>query len=48
MRSYTIRRGDTLSHIAKKHKVSITDIRRLNGIKNNRIQVGQEITLPAS
>jgi N-acetylmuramoyl-L-alanine amidase len=45
---YTIRRGDTLSHIAKKHKVSVTDIRRLNGIKNNRIQVGQTIKLPAS
>jgi N-acetylmuramoyl-L-alanine amidase len=45
---YTIQRGDTLSHIAKKHKVSISDIRRLNGIKDNRIQVGQKITLPAS
>ena len=47
-RHYTIRRGDTLSHIAKRHKVSIADIRRLNGIKNNRIQVGQKIKLPAS
>jgi N-acetylmuramoyl-L-alanine amidase len=47
-RRYTIRRGDTLSHIAEKHKVSVTDIRRLNGIKNNRIQVGQTIKLPAS
>ncbi|MGK0248952.1 MAG: N-acetylmuramoyl-L-alanine amidase [Oleispira sp.] len=48
LRRYTIRRGDTLSHIAKTHKVSVTDIRRLNGIKNNRIQVGQTIKLPAS
>jgi N-acetylmuramoyl-L-alanine amidase len=47
-RRYTIQRGDTLSHIAKKHKVSVTDIRRLNGIKSNRIQVGQQIKLPAS
>jgi N-acetylmuramoyl-L-alanine amidase len=47
-RRYTIQRGDTLSHIAQKHKVSVTDIRRLNGIKNNRIQVGQKIKLPAS
>jgi N-acetylmuramoyl-L-alanine amidase len=45
---YTIKRGDTLSHIAKKYKVSIIDIRRLNDIKNNRIQIGQKITLPAS
>ena len=45
---YTIKRGDTLSHIAKKYKVSIADIRRLNGIKDNRIHIGQEIKLPAS
>jgi N-acetylmuramoyl-L-alanine amidase len=45
---YTIKRGDTLSHIAQKYKVSVTDIRRLNGIKNNSIQVGQKIKLPAS
>jgi len=45
---YTIRRGDTLSHIAQRYKVSVGDIRRLNGIKNNSIQVGQSIKLPAS
>ncbi len=45
---YTIKRGDTLSHIAQKYKVSVADIRRLNGIKNNSIQVGQRIKLPAS
>lgn len=45
---YTIKRGDTLSQIAQKYKVSVTDIRRLNGIKNNSIQVGQRIKLPAS
>lgn len=48
IKNYTIQRGDTLSHIAKRHKVSVSDIRRLNGIKNNRIQVGQRIKLPAS
>lgn len=45
---YTIQRGDTLSHIAKRYKVSVAEISRLNGIKNNRIQVGQRIKLPAS
>lgn len=45
---YTIRRGDTLSEIAQKYHVSISDIRRLNGIKGNNIQVGQRIKLPAS
>lgn len=45
---YTIKRGDTLSHIAKRFNVSVGEIRRLNGIKNNRIQVGQTLKLPAS
>jgi N-acetylmuramoyl-L-alanine amidase len=48
VKRYTIRRGDTLSHIAQKHRTSVADIRRLNGIKNNSIQVGQRIKLPAS
>lgn len=48
VKRYTIKPGDTLSHIAQRHKVSIADIRRLNGIKNNTIQVGQRIKLPAS
>jgi N-acetylmuramoyl-L-alanine amidase len=45
---YTIRRGDTLSQIAQKYRISVADIRRLNGIKSNSIQVGQKIKLPAS
>jgi len=45
---YVIKRGDTLSGIAVKHRTSVADIRRLNGIKNNSIQVGQKIKLPAS
>lgn len=48
VKRYTIKRGDTLSQIAQKYKVSVTKIRRLNGIKNNSIQVGQRIKLPAS
>lgn len=45
---YTIKRGDTLSGIAAKHRTTVASIRRLNGIKNNSIQVGQRIKLPAS
>ncbi|OUS40135.1 N-acetylmuramoyl-L-alanine amidase [Oleispira antarctica] len=45
---YVIKRGDTLSGIAVKHRTTVADIRRLNGIKNNSIQVGQKIKLPAS
>jgi N-acetylmuramoyl-L-alanine amidase len=45
---YTIKRGDTLSDIAEKNRTTVANIRRLNGIKDNSIQVGQRIKLPAS
>jgi len=48
LRRYTIKRGDTLSEIAAKHRTTVASIRRLNGIRNNSIQVGQRIKLPAS
>jgi LysM repeat protein len=45
---YTVRRGDTLSHIARKQKTSVKTLMSANpGIKNaNRIRVGQQINLP--
>lgn len=48
IKRYTIKRGDTLSAIALKNRTTVATIRRLNGIKNNSIQVGQRIKLPAS
>lgn len=43
---YTIKRGDTLSKIAKKFKVSIKEIVRLNHIKNaNLIYAGETIRI---
>ena len=41
---YTIKRGDTLSLIAKHHDTSVTALVKMNGIANaNRIFVGQKI-----
>lgn len=41
---YTIKRGDTLYDIAKKYNMSISDIARLNGIKNaNLIRASQRL-----
>jgi N-acetylmuramoyl-L-alanine amidase len=48
IKRYTIKRGDTLSEIAVRNRTTVANIRRLNGIKNNSIQVGQRIKLPAS
>jgi LysM repeat protein len=44
---YVVKRGDTLSAIAKKHGTTVAVLMRMNGIKNpNRIYVGQKIKLP--
>lgn len=44
---YTISRGDTLSGIASRHGVSTRLIKEANGLANDRIKVGQIITIPA-
>lgn len=40
---YRVRRGDTLSRIARRNRVSVKYIRRLNGLKSNRIRAGQRL-----
>lgn len=46
-RYYKVRRGDTLSGIAKKYRgVSVNDIRRANGIKGSNIKPGQRLIIP--
>ncbi len=42
---YRVRRGDTLSEIAKKFGVSVAQLRRWNNLKSNRIKYGQILTL---
>lgn len=50
VKSYTthrVRRGETLSHIARKYRTSISKIARLNRIRNSsRIRVGQRLKVP--
>ena len=40
---YTVRRGDTLGAIAKRHGVSVRQIQRLNGLSGSRIRGGQRL-----
>ena len=42
---YTVRRGDTLSGIALKYRTSIKKIKRWNGLRNNKIRVGQKLQI---
>lgn len=40
---HVVERGQTLSSIAREYGCAITDLRRLNGLKNNVLQIGQKL-----
>ena len=44
--TYRVRRGDTLSSIASRFGTTISTMKRINGLKSNRLKVGQRIKLP--
>jgi N-acetylmuramoyl-L-alanine amidase len=47
--TYTVRAGDTLSHIALRHKVSVDQLKRLNGLNNpNFIVAGRTLLIPTA
>ena len=41
--TYTVKKGDGLGAIAERHGMTLQEIRELNGLKNNNIQVGQKL-----
>lgn len=46
-KTYIVQKGDTLSAIARKHDVSLSEVVAINTLKNpNVLRVGQEIRLP--
>ncbi len=46
-RYHRVRRGQTLSHIARKYGVSVKALMRANGLRNrNRVRAGQKLRLP--
>ena len=42
---YVVRRGDSLSKIAAQYSVDLTELKRSNGIRSNRIYVGQRLKI---
>ncbi|MYC60672.1 MAG: LysM peptidoglycan-binding domain-containing protein, partial [Gammaproteobacteria bacterium] len=44
--TYVVRGGDTLSEIANRYSVSLSRLRELNGLTNDRIAVGSELKIP--
>lgn len=45
---YTISRGDTLSGIAQRFNVSVSQLRQANGLNGHVIKVGQTLRIPTS
>ncbi|MCI9016725.1 MAG: LysM peptidoglycan-binding domain-containing protein [Clostridia bacterium] len=49
LKIYIVKRGDTLSKIAKKYKTTVNELVRLNNIKNpNLIYIGQKLIITSS
>lgn len=44
--NYVVQKGDSLYGIAKRHSVSVNDIKIVNSLSNNLIKIGQELTMP--
>lgn len=45
---YRIRRGDTLSGLARENQTTVSELMRFNGLNDDRVMVGQTIRIPAS
>ena len=41
--TYTVKKGDGLGAIAERHRMTLQEIRELNGLKDNNIQAGQKL-----
>jgi N-acetylmuramoyl-L-alanine amidase len=46
--THIIERGDTLSEIAYRYQVNFESLKRANGLRNNRIRIGQILKIPAT
>ncbi|MGG1397368.1 LysM peptidoglycan-binding domain-containing protein [Bacillus salipaludis] len=44
--TYTVKKGDNLSHIASKYNTSVHTLMALNGLKSDSLQINQKLKLP--
>ena len=42
---YHVKSGDTLSHIAKRHRVSVRQLKQWNNLKSDMIRIGQKLKI---
>ncbi len=46
-RNHTVQKGDNLYRLSKQYGVTVAEIRAANGMKNDNLQIGQKIKIPA-
>lgn len=44
--TYTVKKGETLGSIAKKHHTTVAKLRSINHLKSDRLRIGQKLKLP--
>lgn len=42
---YTVRKGDTLAAIAKRHRLSVASLKQMNNLKSDRVTIGQKLAI---
>lgn len=45
--TYTVSKGDTLYSIAKKYNITVDELKKINNLNNNNLNIGQQLTLPS-
>ncbi|MBU00590.1 MAG: hypothetical protein CME14_04730 [Gemmatimonadetes bacterium] len=46
--SYTVRSGDSLWTIARRHQTTVNELRQVNGLQGSTIYAGQILEVPAN
>ncbi|MGI9533485.1 MAG: LysM peptidoglycan-binding domain-containing protein, partial [Thermodesulfobacteriota bacterium] len=46
--NYRVKKGDTLSTIARNFKVSVSSIKYANGLRSSKIKIGTKLTIPTA
>jgi len=46
--TYLVSRGDTLSTIADRHRITLASLRAANGLNSDTIRIGQQLRIPGS
>ena len=45
VKTHTVKKGETLSAVARKHGCTVNDIKKWNGLKGNTVKVGQKLKI---